>query len=171
MRWRRCRAPRPSRLARRCRPARAAGLHRGSRRLFLRRLPALRRHCRPLAIMRAIVEAAGKACRCSACGNGFQILTEAGLLPGALLRNAGIRFICRDAPLSSRTRSRCSLRATPRASGFPSRRPPRRQLLRRRGHARQAGRRRPGRTALCRRHHGSARGIAGVLIIPATCSA
>jgi phosphoribosylformylglycinamidine synthase len=27
--------------------------------------------------------------------NGFQILTEAGLLPGAMLRNAGLRFICR----------------------------------------------------------------------------
>ena len=31
--------------------------------------------------------------------NGFQILTEAGLLPGALLRNAGLRFVCRDAPM------------------------------------------------------------------------
>ena len=29
--------------------------------------------------------------------NGFQILTEVGLLPGALLRNAGLRFVCRDA--------------------------------------------------------------------------
>ncbi len=28
--------------------------------------------------------------------NGFQILCEAGLLPGALLQNAGLRFICRD---------------------------------------------------------------------------
>ena len=28
--------------------------------------------------------------------NGFQILTEAGLLPGALLRNANLRFIARD---------------------------------------------------------------------------
>ena len=27
--------------------------------------------------------------------NGFQILTEAGLLPGALMRNAGLRYICR----------------------------------------------------------------------------
>jgi len=31
--------------------------------------------------------------------NGFQILTEAGLLPGALLRNAGLRFISRDCHL------------------------------------------------------------------------
>jgi phosphoribosylformylglycinamidine synthase len=31
--------------------------------------------------------------------NGFQILTEAGLLPGALLRNASLRFISRDCHL------------------------------------------------------------------------
>ncbi|MGE0829511.1 MAG: phosphoribosylformylglycinamidine synthase subunit PurQ [Hyphomonadaceae bacterium] len=31
--------------------------------------------------------------------NGFQILTEAGLLPGALLKNEGLRFVCRDVPL------------------------------------------------------------------------
>ena len=31
--------------------------------------------------------------------NGFQVLTEAGLLPGALMRNAGLRFICRDVAL------------------------------------------------------------------------
>ncbi len=28
--------------------------------------------------------------------NGFQILTECGLLPGVLMRNAGLRFVCRD---------------------------------------------------------------------------
>ncbi|MES2300461.1 MAG: phosphoribosylformylglycinamidine synthase subunit PurQ [Pseudomonadota bacterium] len=32
--------------------------------------------------------------------NGFQVLTEAGLLPGALMRNAGIRFVCRDVALT-----------------------------------------------------------------------
>ncbi len=31
--------------------------------------------------------------------NGFQILCEAGLLPGALGRNASLRFVCRDVPL------------------------------------------------------------------------
>ena len=31
--------------------------------------------------------------------NGFQILTETGLLPGALLRNAGLKYICRTIPL------------------------------------------------------------------------
>lgn len=31
--------------------------------------------------------------------NGFQVLTEAGLLPGALMRNAGLNFICRTVAL------------------------------------------------------------------------
>ena len=31
--------------------------------------------------------------------NGFQILTEAGLLPGALVRNSGLRFVCREVKL------------------------------------------------------------------------
>ena len=31
--------------------------------------------------------------------NGFQVLCEAGLLPGALLRNASLRFVCRDVEL------------------------------------------------------------------------
>jgi phosphoribosylformylglycinamidine synthase len=31
--------------------------------------------------------------------NGFQVLCEAGLLPGALLPNAGLRFVCRDVEL------------------------------------------------------------------------
>ena len=31
--------------------------------------------------------------------NGFQILVEAGLLPGALIRNRGLRFICRNVQL------------------------------------------------------------------------
>ncbi len=31
--------------------------------------------------------------------NGFQVITEMGLLPGALMRNAGLKFICAPAPL------------------------------------------------------------------------
>jgi phosphoribosylformylglycinamidine synthase subunit PurQ / glutaminase len=31
--------------------------------------------------------------------NGFQVLTEAGLLPGALMRNAGLKFVCRPVTL------------------------------------------------------------------------
>ena len=35
--------------------------------------------------------------------NGFQVLLEAGLLPGALMRNAGLKFICRTVPLEVST--------------------------------------------------------------------
>src|SRR5450432_1393215 len=35
--------------------------------------------------------------------NGFQILVEAGLLPGALLRNQGLKFICKDVALRTET--------------------------------------------------------------------
>jgi len=51
-------------------------------------------------IMRSIIEAAGRGVPVLGVCNGFQILTESGLLPGALMRNAGLRFVCRDAPLS-----------------------------------------------------------------------
>jgi phosphoribosylformylglycinamidine synthase I len=50
-------------------------------------------------IMRAVVEAAERGVFILGICNGFQILTEAGLLPGALMRNAGISFVCRDVPL------------------------------------------------------------------------
>ena len=51
-------------------------------------------------VMRAVVEAAGRGVSVLGICNGFQILTEAGLLPGALMRNAGIKFVCRDVPLT-----------------------------------------------------------------------
>jgi len=35
--------------------------------------------------------------------NGFQVLTEAGLLPGALQKNAGLKFLCAEAPLRVET--------------------------------------------------------------------
>jgi len=35
--------------------------------------------------------------------NGFQVLCEAGLLPGALMRNAGLKFVCRDVTLRVET--------------------------------------------------------------------
>src|SRR5580698_5909832 len=35
--------------------------------------------------------------------NGFQILCEAGLLPGALMRNAGLKFICKQVPMRVET--------------------------------------------------------------------
>ena len=50
-------------------------------------------------IMQAVVAAAGRGVPVLGVCNGFQVLTEAGLLPGALMRNAGIRFVCRTVPL------------------------------------------------------------------------
>jgi phosphoribosylformylglycinamidine synthase len=50
-------------------------------------------------IMRAVAEAAAKGVPVLGICNGFQILTEAGLLPGALMRNAGLSFVCRDVAL------------------------------------------------------------------------
>jgi phosphoribosylformylglycinamidine synthase I len=50
-------------------------------------------------VMRAVREAADRGVAVLGVCNGFQILTEAHLLPGALMRNAGIRFVCRDVPL------------------------------------------------------------------------
>ncbi len=35
--------------------------------------------------------------------NGFQVLTETGLLPGALMRNAGLKFVCKTSPLTVKT--------------------------------------------------------------------
>jgi len=47
-------------------------------------------------IMRDVVEKARKGTPVLGICNGFQVLIEAGLLPGALMRNASLKFICRD---------------------------------------------------------------------------
>jgi phosphoribosylformylglycinamidine synthase len=54
-------------------------------------------------IMRAVVAAAARGVPVLGVCNGFQVLTEARLLPGALLRNAGQRFICRTVSLTVET--------------------------------------------------------------------
>jgi phosphoribosylformylglycinamidine synthase len=51
-------------------------------------------------VMRAVVEAAERGVSVLGVCNGFQVLTEAGLLPGALMRNQRLTFVCRDAHLS-----------------------------------------------------------------------
>jgi phosphoribosylformylglycinamidine synthase len=51
-------------------------------------------------VMQAVKDAASRGVAVLGICNGFQILTEAGLLPGALMRNAGISFVCRDVPLT-----------------------------------------------------------------------
>ena len=47
-------------------------------------------------VMGEVVAAAGRGMPVLGICNGFQILCEAGLLPGALTRNAGLHFLCRD---------------------------------------------------------------------------
>jgi len=51
-------------------------------------------------VMRGVIEAAGRGVPVLGVCNGFQVLTEAGLLPGALMRNAGLNFVCRDVALT-----------------------------------------------------------------------
>ena len=51
-------------------------------------------------IMRAVAAAADRGVAVLGVCNGFQVLTEAGLLPGALMRNAGLGFVCRDVELT-----------------------------------------------------------------------
>jgi len=50
-------------------------------------------------IMAAVIDFAGRGGYVLGICNGFQVLTEAGLLPGALMRNAGLRFVCRTVGL------------------------------------------------------------------------
>jgi len=54
-------------------------------------------------VLRAVRDAAGRGMPVLGICNGFQILCEAGLLPGALVRNSGLHFICRDQRLRVET--------------------------------------------------------------------
>ncbi|HEY7053119.1 MAG TPA: phosphoribosylformylglycinamidine synthase subunit PurQ [Mycobacterium sp.] len=47
-------------------------------------------------VMSEVVAAAAQGMPILGICNGFQVLCEAGLLPGALTRNAGLHFVCRD---------------------------------------------------------------------------
>ena len=50
-------------------------------------------------IMSAVVEQANRGVPVLGICNGFQVLTESGLLPGALMRNAQLTFTCHTVPL------------------------------------------------------------------------
>jgi len=52
-----------------------------------------------MPVMRAVAEQAARGVRVLGVCNGFQILVEAGLLPGALMRNASLKFVCREVKL------------------------------------------------------------------------
>ena len=51
-------------------------------------------------VMKAVVAAAKRGVPVMGVCNGFHLLTESGLLPGALIRNAGLRFVCRAVELN-----------------------------------------------------------------------
>ncbi len=52
------------------------------------------------AVMRDVVAKAKAGTPVLGICNGFQVLCEAGLLPGVLMRNRGLKFICRDVHLA-----------------------------------------------------------------------
>ena len=54
-------------------------------------------------ICRSVADHAGRGGFVLGICNGFQVLTETGLLPGALLRNAGLKYICRSVDLRVKT--------------------------------------------------------------------
>ncbi len=54
-------------------------------------------------IMRSVVEFANAGGPVLGICNGFQVLIEAGLLPGALMRNASLKFVCKDVDLRVET--------------------------------------------------------------------
>ena len=66
-------------------------------------------------ILKALQRAADAGTRVLGICNGFQILTECGLLPGALHRNSGLRFICKTVNLE------VSNTATPFTTGYAGR--------------------------------------------------
>tara|TARA_R110002126_G_scaffold288503_1_gene442276 strand:+ start:1808 stop:2482 length:675 start_codon:yes stop_codon:yes gene_type:complete len=58
-----------------------------------------------MPVMQAVIEKAKKGTRVIGVCNGFQIMVEAGLLPGALMRNASLKFVCRQVKLEVSTAS------------------------------------------------------------------
>ncbi len=56
-------------------------------------------------VCREMVRFAGRGGHVLGICNGFQVLTETGLLPGALMRNAGLKFVCRTVELRVETAS------------------------------------------------------------------
>ncbi|WP_422367718.1 phosphoribosylformylglycinamidine synthase subunit PurQ [Pelagibius sp.] len=54
-------------------------------------------------VMNEVIRRAGKGVAVLGICNGFQMLTETGLVPGTLMRNADLRYICRDVDIKVET--------------------------------------------------------------------
>lgn len=72
-------------------------------------------------VMRAVAEKAAKGVMVVGVCNGFQILVEAGLLPGALMRNASLKFVCREVKLQVANANTAFTRATSRTRSSAAR--------------------------------------------------
>jgi len=57
-------------------------------------------------VMKAVAEAAERGVAVLGICNGFQILCEAGMLPGSLLRNAGLKYVCKAVSLAVNPQTR-----------------------------------------------------------------
>ena len=125
------------------------------------------------AVMKDVVAKAKAGTPVLGICNGFQILCESGLLPGALMRNASLHFICRDVFLKVENDQTFYTRTYRTRRGHQGAdRARRRQLLRRRGYAQHARGRGPRRLPLLRRSaarfrpttcpNGAQRNIAGI---------
>lgn len=64
-------------------------------------------------VMQAVKAAAERGVLVLGVCNGFQMLTEAGLLPGALMRNANLTFVCREVKLQAVNKTSPFTRAFP----------------------------------------------------------
>ena len=68
-------------------------------------------------MMQSVIEFAGKGGKVLGVCNGFQILCESGLLPGALLRNAQQQFVCKNVYIQHRDSSKTEALKIPVAHG------------------------------------------------------
>ncbi len=82
-------------------------------------------------IMDAVRAEAARGVKVLGVCNGFQILTEAGLLPGVLMRNASLRFVCREVKLSVANAATAFTRGYTEGQVIRCPSPTRRQLLHR----------------------------------------
>jgi hypothetical protein len=106
-----------------------------------------------MPVMQAVREKADKGVRVIGVCNGFQILLEAGLLPGALMRNASLKFVCREVKLEVTNANTVFTQRLFAGPGHPlPGGPSRRQLFHRSRHACRPRSQQPGCVPLCRRH-------------------